>query len=130
VEVFLGSRVMLMGRDIRRNAWRHYPGRVFATAASMALGLPVYDTQCGAKMFRNTQLLRNVFSTSFRTRWIFDVEIIARFIAESENRNAVASMIYEQPVREWRDVEGSKVGVLDLFRSARDLWTIKRTYLR
>jgi len=36
VEFLLGSRVLLMRRDVKRTAWRHYPGRVFATAASLA----------------------------------------------------------------------------------------------
>ena len=132
VEIVLGSRVALLGRSIERRAVRHYTGRVFATAASLALRLPVYDTQCGAKLFRNTPAVAALFAEPFASRWIFDVEIVARLARARRGSSLPAprDAIYELPLERWRDVGGSKIGVLDFPRAALQLIRIWWKHLR
>ena len=129
VDVVLGSRVKLLGRNIERQPIRHYLGRVFATCASLVLDLPVYDTQCGAKLFRVTPALVQVLQQPFRSRWIFDVELIARFLQiYSTQKENVQNSFYEFPLRCWRDVAGSKVRGSDFLRAAKELWIIRKQY--
>ncbi len=127
-ELILGSRVLLMGRDIRRKSSRHYLGRVFATAASLALDLPVYDTQCGAKIFRANDALRRVLAAPFRSPWIFDVELLARYLAipVADGGGPRRSRIYELAVPAWHDVPGSKLEALDFLRSIVELIAVWR----
>jgi glycosyltransferase involved in cell wall biosynthesis len=119
IEFVLGSRVMLMGRDVKRKASRHYLGRVFATAVSHALDLPIYDTQCGAKMLRVNSATVTLFDTPFRSRWIFDVELIGRYLrlpvrpGEPSRRERV----YELVVPAWHDKPGSKLRWYDFARA-------------
>lgn len=132
VEVVLGSRVRLLGRHIERRAARHYLGRVFATGASLTLGLAVYDTQCGAKIFRSTPRLRALLAEPFLTRWVFDVEILARYqrSLRGERGLTAAERIYELPLRRWTDVPGSKVRAWDFVRSGAELFRIWSAYVR
>ena len=108
VEVVMGARVKLLGRDIRRSLIRHYCGRIFATAASLALGVSVYDTQCGAKIFRVTDRVREVFSARFRSKWIFDVEILSRYISTTGTAQS-EQCICEVPLNTWTAMPGSKL---------------------
>ena len=123
-DIVIGSRVKLLGRRIDRHAHRHYAGRVFATAASLALGLDVYDTQCGAKIFRVNSSIRQVFATPFVSKWVFDVELLARY-ASVVGTGRAESSIYELPLTTWTDVPGSKVKMRHAMRA---LWDIARIW--
>lgn len=129
IEMVFGARVQLLGRTIRRNLLRHYLGRIFATVASILLGVSVYDTQCGAKLFRVNPCLYALLREPFITRWIFDVEIIARLIQADATKSRARDVIYESPLSEWRDVKGSKITPGDFFRAAFEMIAIYRRYL-
>jgi glycosyltransferase involved in cell wall biosynthesis len=131
LEMVFGARVVLLGRSIERRALRHYLGRVAATAISLVLGLRVYDTQCGAKLFRATPAVRALFEEPFATRWLFDVEILARLIRSSGgDPDAARGVIYEYPLTKWTDVSGSSLTPADYARAAVDLLRIWLRYLR
>ncbi|MGL4943434.1 MAG: glycosyltransferase [Thermoguttaceae bacterium] len=122
----LGARLLLLGRHIERRWIRHILGRCFATAASNLLTLPVYDTQCGAKLFRVCPAVEQLFAEKFQTRWIFDVEILARMLTQqdAESRRALQNRLYELPLLKWCDVAGSKLKYSDFVRAVFEYATI------
>ncbi len=132
IQLVVGTRIRLLGRKIERRPVRYWLGRAFANTASLALGIRLFDTQCGAKLFRVTPQLESVFEQPFLARWIFDVEILARM------RGALAGTslpplheaVYECPLDAWRDVAGSRVKSSDFFKATLELARIYWTYLR
>ncbi len=127
--ILLASRVSLLGRSIERSPWRHYLGRIFASAASFILKLTVYDTQCGAKFFRRSDALSAALFQPFLSRWAFDIELLGRLlIGDATIPGVPAASVAEEPLLVWRDVAGSKLKAghmastaLDVARIGRDL---------
>ncbi|HAK52084.1 MAG TPA: family 2 glycosyl transferase, partial [Gammaproteobacteria bacterium] len=122
VNVLLGSRWLHLGAEIKRNAVRHYLGRVFATFTSMILRMPVYDTQCGAKLFATSEVLANSLAAPFISRWAFDVELLGRMKKYGYSNDD----FYEEPLQRWIDVAGSKVKLTDMLKVAVDLFRLWR----
>jgi hypothetical protein len=120
-----GARVGLSGRDIQRSAVRHYFGRIFSTFASIAIHARYYDTQCGAKVFRNTPSLRAAIAEPFLSRWAFDVELIGRLLAGTRDVPAVPiHSLVEYPLATWHDIAGSKLSALAAWKSGLELLAI------
>ncbi len=118
-QLVIGCRLPLLGHSIERRYYRQVLGKAFCWAASRVLGLTIHDTQCGAKLFRASAECRRAFATPFASRWIFDVELIARLLRlwreakQLEPRQA----IFEYVLEEWREVRGSKLRSTDFLRA-------------
>ncbi|HEX6659054.1 MAG TPA: glycosyltransferase [Ilumatobacter sp.] len=126
IDVMIGSRVALLGRDVQRSAFRHYTGRVFATLASVVLSKAVYDTQCGAKLFRRTSAFDRSIAAPFRSRWAFDVELLGRL----ESAGVEPSRYWEEPLLVWHDVSSSRRTVPQSIGAAAELLPIWRDLRR
>ena len=125
-DIAFGCRLLRLGADIHRSKTRHYLGRFFATVVSSILGLPVYDTQCGAKVFR-VSIACEIFRAEFSSRWFFDVELLARY-RQTYGREATLRKVIEVPLQIWIDQPGSKLVLRDFLMTPFELWRIRRRY--
>ena len=127
IDVIYGSRIQLLGHKIYRTAFRRLVSRVCSFLARIAVGLPIRDTQCGAKMLRNTVTLRNSLQHKFTADWLFDIELFARLSAKMEN---CRKGFYEFPLSEWSEIDGSKIDSKVIIKSGfRMLYLIFETRL-
>ena len=119
-DVILASRVYRLGSDIRRSPARHFWGRVFATCVGVLFpDLIVYDSQCGAKLFRRAAV-DLAFSEPFITGWIFDVELLLRLRGRP---------MVEYPLARWHDKGGGHLRVTWVWpKVLLDLLKLKRAY--
>jgi dolichyl-phosphate beta-glucosyltransferase len=123
----LGSRIKRLGSHIERRTVRHALGRLFSALASLVLGLPVYDSQCGAKVVRATAVPA-LFGEPFLTRWLFDLELVMRL----RNTPGMETLkgATEVPLRTWIQVDGSKLRAGHMLGVPWELVRIRRHYAR
>lgn len=117
-----GCRLMRLGANIERNFIRHLVSRVFATVISWHLKLPVYDSQCGAKLIKS-EAVEVISQRAFVSRWFFDVEMLKR-LSKHYGRERICRDVEEITLQSWQEVGDSKLRytrcVIDLFKVLRD----------
>jgi glycosyltransferase involved in cell wall biosynthesis len=124
-KIIIGTRFKRLGANIHRKPSRHFLGRIFSTFASIILNLPVYDTQCGAKMFHRSTMV--IFENSFFTTWLFDIELLARY-RNCFGRQNVLKDVYEYPVSSWIEKGDSKLKLIHILKVPFELLKIHRKY--
>lgn len=126
IKFLMGSRLKRLGAVVERTRFRHLTGRVFATFTSIILDLPVYDSQCGAKIF-DASLTDKLFNEKFITKWLFDVELLARYQL-LVGKSSVLNNVLEIPILEWKEVKGSKLNFMALIKVPFELCKINNYY--
>lgn len=127
IEVVIGSRVKRLGSEIVRYPLRHYLGRIFATMASVTLDLEVYDSQCGAKIFKK-DIAEILFQKPFESKWLFDLELLYRLKhTYPENFNKI---ILEVPLRTWQEQGDTRIKFYDFISAPFELIKIRNKTLR
>lgn len=111
VDVVFGSRKQTLGHRIKRDLHRRIISFVCSTMARFATGLPISDTQCGAKLFRNTTSLKAVVAEPFETGWLFDVELFLRL---SGTVSGSSERFFEHALMQWDEIPGSNVSSKDI----------------
>lgn len=109
--IAFGSRKKTNENNIRRNIFRHNFGKSYAWLTTTMLGLPIYDTQCGAKIMR-AATASSVFAEHFIDQWLFDLEIFCRI--KKQKGTAFKQSIKEVVVDTWTEKGDSKVSFTDI----------------
>ena len=114
IDVVFGSRRGGLGHRISREPLRRLVSYICGRLARVATGLPLIDTQCGAKMFRNTIALRTAVQARFEADWLFDVELALRLTGCARD---MKKRFYELSLMEWNEIPGSNIKPNDVARS-------------
>jgi len=122
----MASRFHRLGARLERHLGRHILSRTFATLTSQLLKLPVYDSQCGAKLLHR-DYLPALFTDPFVTRWLFDVELLARLL-NAHGRAHVRTHCYEVPILRLDHVGNSRLKPTDMLAAPLQLLKIRRRY--
>jgi glycosyltransferase involved in cell wall biosynthesis len=126
IQSVVGLRKKEADAKIQRSFTRKIISTIMHTIIRHYIGLPIHDTQCGAKMFTSS-LASKIFETRFIARWIFDIEIFLR-IKHFLGPDSLLNNVEQLHLKAWHDVPGTKLRVCDAYNIFLELFKIKSHY--
>jgi len=125
-KIVSGSRMSRMGADITKESARKVISMTINLIIRKILRMPFNDTQCGAKVM-DRDLIKDMFTKPFITKWLFDVEIFMR-MRKHFGAEKAKSLICEQPLKRWIHADGSKLSMKDSVKIVGQLAKIAISY--
>lgn len=101
-----GSKYQSKYLTKKRKLYRRFFGEFFSKLVTLMIGIKVYDSQCGIKLFKRS-IVTLLFKKPFITNWTFDVELFFRF-KEKNNQN-----LKEIPLKKFNEAKESKMKISD-----------------
>jgi dolichyl-phosphate beta-glucosyltransferase len=122
IDVVAGARVRNESNVIQATIVRMFLGFLFSSVVKYYLRLNLNDPQCGAKVFKNTNIFRKIVKTPPINPWLADIQLLLP-ISKS------GGQILEVTLESWIHVQESKFRVLNGFCALKDLRKIKQNSL-
>lgn len=126
VQAVVGFRKKEADAKIQRSFTRKIISTIMHSIIKHYIGLPIHDTQCGAKLFTSS-LASKIFETRFIARWIFDIEIFIR-IKHFLGPVSLLKNVEQLHLKAWHDVPGTTLRVRDAYKIFLELFQIKSHY--
>lgn len=116
-----GSRKLDDQSDIKRSLMRDFASKIVGILIRFILKMPIKDTQCGAKVF-SSQLAKQIFSKSFKSKWLFDIELFIRI--KNMYANRAFNKLEEVALQRWVEVGDSKITLSESLKMPGQLFSI------
>jgi len=126
IQAVVGFRKKEPAANIKRSPSRKLISSIMRVIIHTLIGLPVHDTQCGAKVF-TADLASRIFEKPFVARWLFDLELFLR-MKQAYGSAFLTQNLEQLHLHSWHDVPGTKLRFWDVFQIFLELVKIKRHY--
>lgn len=121
-KMVFGSRPLRKKYQFERSWFRILASITTRSIIRRVVGMPIRDTQCGAKLF-TIEMALACFEVKFETRWLFDIELFLR-LKKLVGSDQALKEISEVVLTDWKDVKGSKITFIDAIQMPSQLTKI------